>query len=294
MKKGQRHHYIPEFYLKQWGDPKKGGRLSEYCHRYKGVEARPTFPAGTGYSHGLYTFSELQGEAENFIEDVFLLKADDHASVALKYLLAHDLDFDTGLKSAWSRFIMTLLFRSPESIQRLRERVATDLPSALQELKSEWESARREGDPKTFEEYVSSIPSRDLQQANFMLLLRIMDSKNIGTFLNRMLWGVLTFNDPRYGLLTSDRPYVMTNGINRPDGHIVLPISPDTIFVAARNKETMQLIDVACKRRELRMSEKLNHLVAMQAEKFVYGVDDSQLNFVEKRLGKRQRSTPFV
>ena len=26
MSKGQRHHYIPKFYLKQWGDPKKGGR----------------------------------------------------------------------------------------------------------------------------------------------------------------------------------------------------------------------------------------------------------------------------
>jgi Protein of unknown function (DUF4238) len=293
MSKGQRHHYIPGFYLKQWGDPGKSGHLIEFCRRYKGVEARPTFPAGTGYVHGLYTFSELDGEAKDFIENVFLLRADTKAAIALQHLLAHNVDLDIDLKSAWSRFIMTLLHRSPEAIQRIRERVATGLPSALKLLKAEWETARRRGDPQTFEEYAVSIPRRDLQQANLMVLHKIMDSENVGTFLNNMLWGVLTFHRPRYPLLTSDRPYVMTNGIDKPDGHIVLPISPSTVFIAARNKETMVQIDATCKREDLRMSEKLNDIVVRQAQKFVWGNDECQLAFVANRLGKQQRSTPF-
>ena len=52
-KGGDKHHYIPKFYLKQWAGP--DGRLCEFAQRYKGVEARPTYPDGTGYVRGLYT-----------------------------------------------------------------------------------------------------------------------------------------------------------------------------------------------------------------------------------------------
>jgi len=135
------------FYLKQWGEPGRNGQLYEYRRRYRGVEARLTHPAGTGYVHGLYTFDELNGESRNFLEDVFLLKADDGASVALHRLLKNDLNLDAELRSAWSRFIMTLLCRNPEAIQRLRTKIATELPSTLGELKASWETARREGDP---------------------------------------------------------------------------------------------------------------------------------------------------
>ena len=120
-----------------------------------------------------------------------------------------------------------------------------------------------------------------------MLLHKIMDSENVGEFLNNMVWGVLTFLRPRYPLLTSDRPYVMTNGLKTPNGHIVLPISPRTIFIATRDKETMQQIDAHCKREDLRMSETLNDIVVRQARKFVWGNNKSQLRFVANRLGKQ-------
>ena len=110
---GQKRHYIPEFYLKQWGNPSKNGRLYEYCRRYQGVVARPTYPGGTGYQPGLYTFSELDGEARNFLEDVFLGRADDAANDALQRLLMQDMNLKPELRVAWSRYIMTLLHLIP-------------------------------------------------------------------------------------------------------------------------------------------------------------------------------------
>ena len=124
MDKGQKHHFIPEFYLKQWGNPGDNGCLVEFCRRYKDVEARPTFAGGTGYVRGLYSFNDLDIEVRNLIENEFLKQADDKAALALQHLVVHNVDLKIDLKNAWSRFIMTLLFRNPEAIERLKKKVA--------------------------------------------------------------------------------------------------------------------------------------------------------------------------
>lgn len=248
---------------------------------------------GTGYQPGLYTFSELDGEARNFLENVFLGRADDAANDALQRLLMQDTNLKPELRVAWSRYIMTLLHRNPELIQRLRHKVATELPSALSNLKAAWYVARRESDPPTFEEYVTAVPRRDVQEATLMLLQRVMDSQNVGQFLVSMFWSVITFHTLRYPLFTSDRPLVMTNGLKKNDGHLVMPISPNSIFVATRTPEMMRQLHAECERGGHRMAEHLNDLIARQSHKFVWGTDPDQVRFVSKRIGQKLRSTPL-
>jgi hypothetical protein len=85
----------------------------------------------------------------------------------------------------------------------------------------------------------------------------------------------------------------MTNGLNKPKGHLVMPISPNSMFVATRDLNTMHELDAECQRADLRMSERLNDIVARQSHRFVWGNGDMQTRFVEKRLGQKQRSRPF-
>jgi hypothetical protein len=62
------------------------------------------------------------------------------------------------------------------------------------------------------------------------------------------------------------------------------------IFVAANTEQTEQIIrnwDPD------RLIEHVNDRVASQAVKYVWGVDDSQLRFVENRLGRMEQSTPL-
>ena len=193
-KEGDKHHYIPKFYLKQWaatGDPK--GRICEFSKPYKTVVPRATHPDGTGYIRGLYTFNGLSPEAKNFLEKVFLLRADGLASVALERLLMHDVDLQDPLKSAWSRFIMTLFHRTPESVQRLRQLVKDQLPSALQDAHAKYEALKREGDPRTrtFEEYRASIPDDNVQQSSLMLMRMVMDNEVVGKSLNNLVWSII-------------------------------------------------------------------------------------------------------
>jgi hypothetical protein len=69
----------------------------------------------------------------------------------------------------------------------------------------------------------------------------------------------------------------------RAHSHIVMPISPIHLFVAVNNDQ------MARRLRSMRpgdLARRSNNLVSEQARKFVYGIDDSQLYFVSRRLGK--------
>ena len=186
---------------------------------------------------------------------------------------------------------MTLFHRTPELVQRLRQLVKDQLPSALQDARAKYETLKREGDPQTFEEYRASVPHDHVQQSLLILMRMAMDSEVVGKSLNNLVWSVITFIRPRYPLLTSDRPLIMTNGMLKQDAHIALPISPNTIFVAARTRETIEKIDAVTKKSG--SETHINDLVVRQAVKYVYGSDDRQLRFVADRFGERRRSTPF-
>jgi hypothetical protein len=74
------------------------------------------------------------------------------------------------------------------------------------------------------------------------------------------------FDETHHMLLTSDRPIVMTNGLAHATSHIVMPISPRRIFVAANNRETVKdLHDMAeaggmAQRLNNRMADRLGHM----------------------------------
>ncbi len=299
MKEGDKHHYIPKFYLKQWAITDR--QLCEFRQSHKMVRGRVTkivrhrmtYPDGTGYVRGLYTFDGLPPEAADFLETKFFMQADTHASDALDQLLAHKVDLIEPYKSAWSRFIMTLVYRNPEAIARLRHIVLNGLPTELEEYRTLWERTQSNPGSLDFDAYKSEFADRNRQQVTLILLRTVMDSQQVGGLISSMRWAVLTFKQARYSLLTSDRPYAMTNGIGKEDGHIVLPISPTTIFIAARNQRTMQQILALCNDENVRMDEKLNDLIAKQSHRYVYATNAAQLGFVSTRLGQKQKSTPF-
>jgi uncharacterized protein DUF4238 len=278
---GKKHHYIPKFYLKQWagGD----GRLCEFSRPFKRVVPRRTHPDGTGYQRGLYTFNELPPVLADFIESQFLQLADDRACATLKELLIDNVDVGADAKSAWSRFLMTLMHRNPERIAHLRASVTANLPTELERFRPTYE-ARGFSNFLSFKEFCMSLTSSDLQGIALHAIRRLMDSELLGTTLNRMIWGVMTNETARHNLLTSDRPVTMSNGLARPDGHVLLPISPTRLFIAVNNIETARHFE---QMKRGKLLEHVNHRVASQAYNYVYGDDDRQLRFVENRLGKR-------
>src|SRR5580700_5926749 len=99
--KGQKHHYIPVFYLRQWTGAK--GQLCEFSKPYDEVKPRRTHPDGTAYVRGLNTVPGMAPEDADFLETYFFKKTDDDAAGALRILLAeHPWKFTDKEQSGWS------------------------------------------------------------------------------------------------------------------------------------------------------------------------------------------------
>ena len=64
--KGDKHHYSPVFYSKEWAGPDR--RLCEYSRPFKLVKPKRVHPDGTGYERGLYTVPSNNPRVAEFIE----------------------------------------------------------------------------------------------------------------------------------------------------------------------------------------------------------------------------------
>ena len=285
--KGEKHHYIPVFYSSEWAG--LDGRLCEYSRPYREVKPQRKHPDATGYVRGLYTVPQNDPHVSEYIERHFFRITDNGAAAVAQDLRAdRRIDWFNMDRSSWSRFIISLMLRNPEYVARMAAEVVgfyarTDNEEKYQEL-------RGPSDPATFEEYVAQRTFHPAGRMSAYALQTIIDSPTMGGHLNKMRWSLVTFNNERHSLLTSDRPIIMTNGIIGPEAHLVLPIGPRKLFIATNNIETenkIRTFDATT------MMTQVNHRIASQARKYVYGADDKQLRFVENRLGRKWPSTPL-
>lgn len=290
MRKLQKHHYIPEFYLKQWAG--SDGRLCEYSQPHKSVKAQMKHPGGTGYVRGLYSIEGAPVDLADVFESKFLSIADGTAAVALRRMISDAVIPPPVEKAAWTRFILTLFYRTPEGVSRTRGLVQKFYEEqGFHELREAYESWRSPDDPETVEEYLALRGSSLMSRNSLLLMSTIMQSEKVGNRLMSMRWHLGRFTGLKNSLLTSDRPIVMTNGIGQDDSHLVMPLTPSHVLCIAGTDVEAQKIIARSQGGEL--ARLMNDRIVRQARKYVFGRDDSQLRFVSNRLGEKAVCSPF-
>ena len=222
----QKHHYIPKFYLKQWAGA--DGRLIEYCRRHDDrVITRPTYPGGTGYLRGLYSIQGAPTNLADVFENKFLSIADGQAAESLRVMLNDNIVPIGSQKAAWTRFMMSLWYRTPEGVARaLAKMREIYLEQLIEENRPKYADLRRPTDPPTIDEYMTIRADAIVSRTTIEHLLAIIQSERVGEKIMQMQWHLGSFKGGRFSLLTSDRPIVMTNGIGHKDSHLVMPLSP--------------------------------------------------------------------
>lgn len=282
------HHYLPRFYLRQWAGP--DGLICEFSRPYMRVQARRKSPKATGHKPGLYTVTGLPPERQSILEDDFFRRTDQTAHDALRFMLANQDgtgDMPSKLRSGWSRFVLSLVHRTPERLALLKEKCRVALAERLAEIEPMYHEFRGPSDPPTFAQLKASM-EHDAEHKTWALLLQdVVDSVTVGTFINAMRWSVVTVKNAPHSILTSDRPVYMTNGINHPEGQIILPIGPTRMFVAVNTPEMEDVLRTSDPHRLMGL---MNDKVARHACRYVYGTDDRQLRYVENRLGRDIRT----
>jgi hypothetical protein len=181
--------------------------------------------------------------------------------------------------------------RNPESVERSMLAAKALFEQPRGELEADYAQHRKPTDPPTYDEYAAKHSPNPAGRGGAILLQKVIDDPTIGRRINNMRWVLLKADHPQFTLLTSDRPFVMTNGMAHENSQIILPVSPYHVFIATNNAKTERCIECVFAREQ--MIQQVNERVTLQARKFVYGLDDTQLSFVSKRLGQKYTSNPL-
>ena len=281
----KKHHFIPKFYLKRWTGT--DGKLCEFCRRRQLVETRRCYPSATGYEENLYMIDHVPPEESQVVEQRFMSRVDQDASNALNVLLAGG-QLDGKLINGWSRFLMSLLQRSPERVARIKEKARQAYADEMPKHEALYLELRKPSDPQTFEEYRAKTDAESTARLAGRMLQDFSDLPNLGRCLNNMIRSVVTIHRSCRELLTSDMPVIRSNGLGRRDAFLILPVSPGHLFVSTNDRDVHNSISHEMQTGGL--LERINDQVVKQSHKYVYGVDDKQLRFVESHLSKETLS----
>lgn len=282
-----KHHYIPIFYTKRWTD--SDGRVTVFSRPYRNVIDRKVFPKGIGYEFELYKINAEGIAHPQQVEERYFKPVDSLAADVLQKfeLVGNGISWNARNRSAWTRFLLSLLLRAPEDVEVLRGIWQTEYLTFSEGEEEEYRRSKGVNDPPTFFEWVKLRPASELEVSFHRAYLKLLDNEKIGEFINGMVWRVIRVPENAYPLLTSDRPLIRTNGLDTNQGHIVLPIGPKLIFIAAANRNIANVIE---KIKINRLVKEINRQVSASAVRFVVSDSIHQFEFIKKHFAKRPQA----
>jgi Protein of unknown function (DUF4238) len=278
------HRYIPRFLLDRWAFK---GRLCSYYWSHDAaevVENRSILARSTGLIDDLHAFYGLPSPPRDAPErELFASHVDAPAAHALSVMFARGVPALTpGERNAWARLIVTFALRTPETLHSMgaaefREAMRIAHGNAEHAAELEAIAAGLSGHQRpTLERGVAlrralelaSNPGKLAAVAGMQWWLRRFEGKTV-LLSDRPLLSQPRMPDP-CGIAPED-----------PDGLIILPVAPDTVFFATPNP---------AKRAKMRKTPKgklanmINEEAVWRAADCVYAPDDSMSAFVHDRI----------
>ena len=229
-----------------------------------------------GFENLLYDFA-TPGPDYPGLERAYFAPIDNVAAQArFKLLNDHESEWTAELRSAWSRFLMSLLHRTPDALHVFREGIERLTIKGHPDIDEQWAKMRKKSDPERWLDACLVDNPDFIKQRPLELLPRLIDNRNLGLFLNRMRWAVLRPEYRNWTFVISDNPLVVSDGLAQPNGHIALALSPGALFLAVSDQATLNSV-VAMGARTL--FENYNTIVVNRATKFVASCDRVQERF---------------
>jgi hypothetical protein len=279
MNDPRRHHYNPEFYLDEWAGP--DGLVCEIKKAHGKVEARRKSPRATGFQRDLYRTVGVPDE--QYVEKNFMSPLDNDAARTLQKILSGDgAEWSGAERTAWTTFILSLLFRNPENVTIIKDHIRDLWEHAKTALEANYAERRLPTYPETFDGYMALTNPAAAEIAASNFLMKTIANERVGSTIFNMHWTRHVLKNSKFQLLTSDRPIIMPLGLGDPRASIVLPVSPSVVFVAAHDRVFASWL---AGQKDTELAKAFNKAVVCQARKFVWATDDSQLEFVRRHIG---------
>jgi hypothetical protein len=280
----QEHHYLPQFYQRRWAAA-KDGPVFVYQRPHDRVVVAPKSTKATGKRVGLYTVSGAPAKRANDLEDNFWRVIDQWGSDSLSVLESTDPAHAAKLvRERWAIFVMSLFWRNPQQVTRINTAAKARYTDSFSDFASNYGAMRRPHEPDNYEEFMALFEQPGISEFGAKILRAFTLNDAIRKHVLTMDWQVVTLSNSPVPLLTSDNPMIRYKGLKDPDGLLMLPLGPNEFFAAFNRGEIDmqkwidQSISHGC------FIEAMNKYVVQHAIKYVYGVDDTQLAFVERFL----------
>lgn len=152
------------------------------------------------------------------------------------------------------------------------------LESALaQDYDRHW----RPHEPATLEAFGRALDQPGLTEHGAVCLRELVLNRPIREQLMRMDWQVVTVANSE-PILTSDVPLIRYRGLEHDDGMWILPTATDAFLVIFNHGQIDMARSIERNIRDGVFVEAMNRYVVQHKIDYVYGIDDSHLDFVKR------------
>jgi hypothetical protein len=180
-------------------------------------------------------------------------------------------------RHVWTKYVMALHTRRPETIQLAREVGRQSLINTLGN-DPEYAQMKTDGMPDSLLDFVAPWIIENFGMLNAPA---IVDHEPTHNIIMGMRWWCVNFSLAKYDLLTGDRPLIWPMGANRPEFYFALPLSPRLCFFATKTASIEKMFRDSYRSR---LARQVNEAVVSQASEYVYAAHGAHSKFVERRL----------
>jgi len=273
------HHFIPEFYSKQWAH---NGTIYSVRNVRERLYWRYYAPESIGAQLYLYGYdAEFKLRRRSQVEIDFFVSLDTRASQVLPKFFERQALSPTDRRN-WAEFLLSMRLRTPEEIAKIKETGRLVLRKSSDELQSRYQEIREDWQPESlYDTAVGNIPGLSSSYGLTVLPSIISNSRFVQSILS-WDWQIIRFE--RIRILFSDRPYISTAGLADPKCMIILPLSPTSIFLASPTGSWLPIPPD----KHHKFGQQINRMVIRNAKQFAYSQFkyDAPASFFMKYLAR--------
>jgi hypothetical protein len=217
------HHFIPDFLLKQWHSG-ADQRLTAFAWKHGKLTASRHKGKAVAKLLGLYSLREAPPESRNIVEAQVLQTVDDRGAQVHSKITGGEVATLTDQETQWwTRFVVSLLIRSPWKLQGHID----DSPRVL--LETLLKDPLPDDDPHArFESLMVERPhlTRDIA---VRAMVKVINFSTTHEKLLGSTWAVVDLKDSPFRLVMSDQP-IIRHGNFDGDYLLAFPVSPTQLF----------------------------------------------------------------
>lgn len=278
MSAEQNQHYLPQSYQRGWADT--SGRVHVYRWRHDRIVCDPKSTRSTGGRSGLYFTPMAPPGLRNYMEDVFWRRIDQWGHDGLSLLRSNEPAARTKFNlQRMAVYLLALEVRNPRRVAEIEKQARRHILQSC--LVDNYEQHRRAHEPATLEEFMAALNQPGLSELGAASIRHVIFNEDVRRKLSNMEWQVVTVTNS-VPILTSDVPLIRYRGLADDDSLVLLPLSSDE-FLTIFNRGAIDMVrSIEANIRTGVFVEAINKYVVQHKIDYVYGVDDSQLEFVSR------------